>query len=146
MMPNLRGFIRLAIFGLALGLGAIIILATAWLPIQIKGVRLAAWPITALGRFFVWLFAIRFNCAETKKFHQHHGFVFPNHQSFLDIILLVHIIPMRFLAKAEVRRWPFIGWIASGVNTVYVDRQDKRSRESGTYAFDAPSVVSWSSY
>ncbi len=127
-MNFLRGIWRLAVFSVALALTTVAVLATAWLPTRIKGVRLSAWPTKALARFFTRLFDVHYTCAEAEKISQFQGFIFPNHNSFLDIMLLVHIVPMRFMAKADVRRWPFIGWIASAIDTVYVDRGDKTSR------------------
>lgn len=128
-MNFLRGVWRVTAIGIALALATLIILSLAWLPKRVHGVRLAAWPITWLARFFIRLFDVHITCAESEKFRQHHGFIFPNHNSLLDVILLVSILPMRFLAKVEVKQWPFIGWIATAVDTVFVNRQDKNSRE-----------------
>ncbi|MFQ5436722.1 MAG: lysophospholipid acyltransferase family protein [Anaerolineae bacterium] len=50
--------------------------------------------------------------------------------TFLDIILLIHILPMRFVSSSYVREWPFIGWIGRAVDTVFVDRDDKSSRQA----------------
>jgi 1-acyl-sn-glycerol-3-phosphate acyltransferase len=133
-MNILRGIGRISLISAALVIATILILTTAWIPARIKGVRLAAWPITGFGRFFIWLFDVHYTCDGTSKIRRHEGFVFPNHTSFLDIILLIYILPMRFLAKAEVRKWPFIGWIGTAVDTVFVDREDKGSRESARQA------------
>jgi 1-acyl-sn-glycerol-3-phosphate acyltransferase len=35
----------------------------------------------------------------------------PNHQSYLDVILLSSLLPLVFVAKAEVARWPLIGFL-----------------------------------
>ncbi len=35
---------------------------------------------------------------------------------------------MRYLSKIEVRAWPFIGWVAMAIGTVFVNRSDKASR------------------
>ncbi|MCP4427883.1 MAG: 1-acyl-sn-glycerol-3-phosphate acyltransferase [Chloroflexi bacterium] len=133
-MHILRGIWRLTIFSLALSLGTIVVLALAWLPIRVRGVRLSAWPTVALARFFTRLFNVHYTCEEVEKIRQHQGFIFPNHNSVLDIILLLHIIPTRFLAKAEVRGWPFIGWIGTAVDSVYVDRGNKASRTAARNA------------
>ncbi len=37
---------------------------------------------------------------------------------------------MRFVAKAEVRKLPFVGWIARATGTLFVDRSDKSDRNS----------------
>ncbi len=52
-------------------------------------------------------------------------------------MLLVDILPTRFLAKAEVKQWPFIGWIGTAVDTVFVNRKDKTSREQARQSITA---------
>lgn len=56
------------------------------------------------------------------------GLMMSNHQSYLDIWLIPKYAITVFVAKAEVRRMPLVGWGASAVNTVYVDRDSKESR------------------
>jgi 1-acyl-sn-glycerol-3-phosphate acyltransferase len=57
------------------------------------------------------------------------GILMSNHRSYLDVILLPSDFPYTFVAKASVRKWPLIGWGASVVNTVWVNRQSKESRK-----------------
>jgi lyso-ornithine lipid O-acyltransferase len=45
-----------------------------------------------------------------------------NHVSWLDIPVLGGIAPMGFLSKAEVRRWPVLGWFATVAGTRYIER------------------------
>jgi lyso-ornithine lipid O-acyltransferase len=45
-----------------------------------------------------------------------------NHVSYLDIVVLGRLLDATFVAKAEVRRWPAIGFIARLGRTVFVDR------------------------
>lgn len=45
-----------------------------------------------------------------------------NHVSYLDIVVLGRLLDATFIAKAEVRRWPAIGFIARLGRTVFVDR------------------------
>jgi 1-acyl-sn-glycerol-3-phosphate acyltransferase len=49
-------------------------------------------------------------------------FVVANHVSWIDIPLIAAFVPVRFLAKVEVRRMPVAGWLASAVGTLYIDR------------------------
>ena len=46
-----------------------------------------------------------------------------NHVSYTDITILGSLIAGSFIAKAEVARWPFFGWLAKLQRTVFVDRQ-----------------------
>ncbi len=45
-----------------------------------------------------------------------------NHVSWVDIVVIGSIIPVAFVAKQEVRRWPLIGITAKIQRTVFVDR------------------------
>jgi 1-acyl-sn-glycerol-3-phosphate acyltransferase len=46
-----------------------------------------------------------------------------NHASYVDIIALGSLLDCVFIAKAEVARWPFFGWLAKLQRTVFVDRR-----------------------
>jgi len=48
--------------------------------------------------------------------------VVANHVSWLDIFVLNAIGPMRFVAKAELARWPAIGRLIRNVGTLFVER------------------------
>lgn len=54
--------------------------------------------------------------------------VMANHRSYVDILVLLSLLPVRFLAKQEVEEWPVIGRVATMVNTIYVKREAKESR------------------
>lgn len=45
-----------------------------------------------------------------------------NHLSYVDIIGLLAVLPVRFLAKREVAHWPLIGPLARSVGTLFIDR------------------------
>lgn len=45
-----------------------------------------------------------------------------NHVSYLDVIAIGSLRPMSFMAKAEIKNWPFIGRLAAMANSVFVDR------------------------
>ncbi|HWA15359.1 MAG TPA: lysophospholipid acyltransferase family protein [Gemmatimonadales bacterium] len=49
-----------------------------------------------------------------------------NHLSYLDVFTLATILPARFVAKREVRRWPIIGPLAWLLGTVFIHREQKR--------------------
>jgi len=49
-----------------------------------------------------------------------------NHISWLDIFVLNTLQPARFVAKAELRRWPVVGWLSASVGTVFVERARRR--------------------
>lgn len=58
------------------------------------------------------------------------GLIVCNHLSYVDIAALGSACPCSFVSKAEVRRWPFIGWAAELAGTVFV-RRAHRSEVAG---------------
>ncbi len=48
-----------------------------------------------------------------------------NHVSWLDICVLGSVMPVRFVAKADVRRWPLVGSLASGTGTIFIERGNR---------------------
>ncbi|MEX2223177.1 MAG: lysophospholipid acyltransferase family protein [Candidatus Rokuibacteriota bacterium] len=49
-----------------------------------------------------------------------------NHISWVDILALHAVCPCRFVAKADVARWPLLGTIVTGGGTLYVKRESRR--------------------
>lgn len=49
-----------------------------------------------------------------------------NHLSYLDVIVLGASLRATFVAKADVARWPLVGWLCGAVGTVFIDRTRKR--------------------
>lgn len=50
-----------------------------------------------------------------------------NHISWLDIYAINAVAPMRFVAKADIRSWPLIGWLAAQAGTVFIRRGCRNS-------------------
>jgi len=50
-----------------------------------------------------------------------------NHVSWVDIMALHSQHMMGFIAKAEIRRWPVVGWISSHGETIYLQRGNAHS-------------------
>lgn len=53
-----------------------------------------------------------------------------NHVSWLDIELLHSQRMMCFIAKAEIARWPLVGWLASRAATIYHHRGNTHSLDA----------------
>jgi 1-acyl-sn-glycerol-3-phosphate acyltransferase len=49
-----------------------------------------------------------------------------NHISWLDIFVINALRPAAFVAKAEVRAWPLIGWLAARNDTIFVNRSRRQ--------------------
>ena len=52
--------------------------------------------------------------------------VVSNHISWIDIYVINAWRPTPFVSKAEIRKWPLIGWFAQNLDTVFIERE-KRS-------------------
>ncbi|MBU6472361.1 MAG: 1-acyl-sn-glycerol-3-phosphate acyltransferase [Alphaproteobacteria bacterium] len=72
-------------------------------------------------RFLCRLFGIRLSVTGTPV--QGEGVLMvANHTSWLDILVLSAVARVSFVAKAEVRSWPFFSTLAKLQETVFVDR------------------------
>ena len=49
-----------------------------------------------------------------------------NHVSWLDIVAINALHPARFVSKADVRRWPLLGWLVASGGTLFIERERKR--------------------
>ena len=61
------------------------------------------------------------------------GLIVANHISFLDILAIATVSPARFVAKAELTRWPVVGPLTRRLGVIPIRRESLR---------DLPSVVS----
>ncbi|WP_295995520.1 1-acyl-sn-glycerol-3-phosphate acyltransferase [Rugamonas sp.] len=55
-----------------------------------------------------------------------HAMIVSNHVSWLDIFVIDALHPCHFVAKAEIRAWPMLGWLAQQAGTVFISRGSKR--------------------
>jgi 1-acyl-sn-glycerol-3-phosphate acyltransferase len=53
------------------------------------------------------------------------GLIVKNHISWLDVIVLNALAPSRFVSKAEVARWPLVGYLCTKSGTLYIERSRK---------------------
>lgn len=56
-----------------------------------------------------------------------------NHSSWLDISIITSLVPVVFVAKSEIARWPFFGLLAKLQRTVFVER-DRRHKTGAVNA------------
>jgi len=55
------------------------------------------------------------------------GVVVANHLSWLDIFVINTLQPCRFVAKAEIRSWPLLGYLCSRTHTIFISRSSTRA-------------------
>ncbi|SFK61530.1 lyso-ornithine lipid acyltransferase [Shimia haliotis] len=65
----------------------------------------------------------------------HRGAVVANHSSWLDIFTLNARKNVYFVSKAEVAKWPGIGWLARATGTVFINR-DRREAAAQKKVFE----------
>lgn len=51
-----------------------------------------------------------------------HALIVANHVSWLDIFVVNAMQPCRFVAKSDIRNWPFIGWLCAKTGTIFISR------------------------
>ena len=54
------------------------------------------------------------------------GMIVSNHLSYLDAVVFGALVPAVFVAKAEVRRWPLVGWLTASGGTIFLQRDNVR--------------------
>lgn len=50
-----------------------------------------------------------------------------NHVSWLDIFAINALAPSAFVAKAEIRRWPVVGWLVAMAGTIFIERGRRKA-------------------
>ena len=85
--------------------------------VVLRGERLDHRTIRAWSAAMVWIFGFRVRRYGTPL--PGAALFVANHVSWIDITLLHSQRMMGFVAKAEIARWPLVGWIASRGSTIY---------------------------
>ena len=128
-MLHVIAVMRMILAAMAVITGAAMILVGGLAPLRVRGVRLAGWVVLATSHLICRIFQVRVVCNQPAALRQHVGFVFPNHLSLLDPLVLLSLWPMRFVAAVEVLRYPVVGWMTKSIGTVFVARQDREARK-----------------
>jgi len=127
-MRLILGSVRILISVVVLVIGALLIMALVWVPVKVRGIRLAPWLANVFAQWALVVFNVRRQCATPEAVQNHRGLIFPNHISYFDILVLFSLNPLRFLSTYEIRTWPFIGLVSIALGTIFVNRSDKGSR------------------
>src|SRR5580700_1477469 len=101
------------------------------MPIQLVGLALRRrWTSTLPVFYHRWccrILGFRIRVIGTPT-HERPVLYAANHISYIDIPVLGSVISGSFVAKSEVARWPFFGWLAKLQRSVF----DRRRRSSIT--------------
>lgn len=133
-MNPIRGVGRLIISALLVMGAAGAVFIFSFVPFKVKGYRPSVLVLGKFVRALLRTLSVSIECSDEASLGRFSGFVFPNHVSYLDILVLLAITPVSFLAKAEVRKMPFIGWIAKAIGCVFVERTSKESRQAARHS------------
>ena len=60
----------------------------------------------------------------------HASVLVANHRTYIDAVMVPSPHPLVFVAKAEVKRWPIIGWGGNAIRTIWVKRSSAESRKA----------------
>jgi 1-acyl-sn-glycerol-3-phosphate acyltransferase len=91
---------------------------TTFAPKKIKRLARAAW-LHRSSRRHLKIFGYS---ANTGGLIPKTGLLVSNHLSYLDILAICATTPAVFVSKADVKRWPLFGWLATLGGTVFIER------------------------
>lgn len=101
------------------------VIAGLLLPIssqRIKNLLISWWCKRLLGAFNIKVIVT----GDIPTADLSHAMMIANHVSWADIHVLNSVIPLRFIAKSDIRHWPVFGFFAKQVNTLFIDRAKKQ--------------------
>lgn len=55
------------------------------------------------------------------------GLVVSNHLSYVDIIAHGSVLPLRYSAKADIAKWPVLGWYLGLSDPIWTDRESRQA-------------------
>ena len=126
--PNLLQWLRFALRFVAFFVGSVLIIVTYMILYSLEKIlpfRQSNRMPQLWGQMGVLLLGVKVDLHGTPM--KHGGAVVANHVSWVDIFVLHSLTRMAFVAKSEVKKWPFIGFLASVVGTVFIERRTSQA-------------------
>ena len=108
----------------------LIVIGPHWLSLRFGRGRLAAHIPVLFHRLFLRLFSVRVTQSGSPPPPGEPALVLSNHVSWLDIVALVSLRPLSFVAKSEIEGWPLIGTLAKLQRTVFIERAKRAATAS----------------
>lgn len=133
------GWLRVVLRGLVLGtlvfgcLGILLLVRLIEKPIHGVHRPWTPWITQFVCRNAFRILGIPFSSRGTLM--KERGAVVANHSSWLDIFALNARKRIYFVSKAEVAKWPGIGWLAKATGTVFINR-DRREAAKQKQVFE----------
>jgi 1-acyl-sn-glycerol-3-phosphate acyltransferase len=122
-LRQLVALFRAARLAMHIGYGLLLAVAYPWFGLALRRSILQRWSADLLHIFNVRIDIV----GNDPLLKLRHGLIVTNHISWLDVFVLNAVVPMRFVAKSEVRRWPLIGWLCARAQTLFLERGKARS-------------------
>lgn len=112
---------RLVVISILLLLGAVTVLIVNGL-IKLRVLNLGHLLIVSQYWYktLIWVIGVRLTI--TGSASSKGALLVSNHLSWLDIVVVGAFLPVHFLSKSEIRRWPVIGFLAAMVGTLFIHR------------------------
>ena len=80
------------------------------------------------SKILLSLVRLRVICRVPKNELPAHPFILvANHISWLDVFVLLSVLPVSFIAKIEIKKWFFLGNLVEMAGTIFIDRNRRRS-------------------
>lgn len=92
-----------------------------WLKLEARQRHIRRW-----SRQLLSMCNVRIEAAPGAHLALAHAMVVANHVSWLDIFVINAVHPCCFIAKAEIRNWPMLGWLSAKAGTVFIVRGKPR--------------------
>lgn len=121
-IPSLLQFIRLIRLLFHVVSGLLQSMVYPYFPLHIQRSMMQRWSAGLLS-----ILAVRLRCyGKSPTLEIPRALLAANHVSWLDVCVLMAACPTRFVAKAEISRWPVLGMLCRNVGTLFIERA-KRS-------------------
>ena len=80
------------------------------------------------SKILLSLIRLRVICkGEKNELPEYPFIVVANHISWVDIFVLLSVLPISFIAKIEIKKWFFLGYLVEMAGTIFIDRNRRKS-------------------
>ena len=127
MIANIRGAIRLLLFFL-ISLLTVLLVALGNIVLSFVSVRWANIWKNRVIYLWSWLVSWLLNMKISIKGSLGNPpfYLVSNHLSYVDVIPLWLCAKGTFIAKSEIKSWPFFGWATKTLGVIFIDRNMRR--------------------
>lgn len=120
--------LRLSTFAIVTYGGLILLLVLRLMERPLCGLSRPVTPYVTQGVCKAGLVVLGLRLCQTGQPMTARGAVVANHTSWLDIFVLNACDRVYFVSKAEVARWPGIGWLARATGTLFIARNGAEAK------------------